>query len=165
MDADSLLSKYLFFLLDATTDPMGFPIYDSIVKELSVKIAEKLGIPQALIRTKEMWELCILLKEIVTVLEQRDPVLWNQQTAFRSKFALLDYFLWRVGKAGRFNFSLLITRNELLTHSKSLSMIKALQKYASVNKKYSQIAKAKMVMCLKNLHPRFLMWYLIYSKI
>ena len=48
MTAESLLSKYLFFLVDATANKMGFPIYDSIVKDLSVKIAKNLGIQKSL---------------------------------------------------------------------------------------------------------------------
>ena len=113
MTAESLLSKYLFFLVDATANKMGFPIYDSIVKDLSVKIAKNLGIQKSLIKTDTMWQLCELLKAIVAELQKRDPALWNNQTALRSKFALLDYFLWRIGKVGRFNFSLLITYSVL----------------------------------------------------
>ena len=165
LTAESLLSKYLFFLLDATPCTVGFPINDSIVKDLSVKIAKKLNIPSALIKTGTMWELCVLLKAIVDVLSQRDPALWNNPMPLRSKFALLDYFLWRIGKVGRFSFSLLITPSELRNHSISFIKIKALQKYAASHKQYAKIAKAKMVMELRNLPPRFLAWYIVYSKI
>ena len=165
LTAESLLSKYLFFLLDATPCTVGFPINDSIVKGLSVKIAQKLNIPNNLIQTGSMWELCVLLKAIVGVLSQRDPALWNNPSPLRSKFALLDYFLWRIGKVGRFSFSLLITPSELRNHSISFIKIKALQKYAASHKQYANIAEAKMVMELRNLPPRFLEWYIVYSKI
>ena len=165
LTAESLLSKYLFFLLDATPCTVGFPINDSIVKGLSVKIAPKLNIPSALIKTGKMWELCVLLKAIVDVLSQRDPALWNNPMPLRSKFALLDYFLWRIGKVGRFSFSLLITPSELRKHHISFIKIKALQKYAASHKQYAKIAEAKMVMELYNLPQRFLAWYIVYSKI
>lgn len=168
LTAESLLSKYLFFLLDATRCTVGFPINDSIVKGLSVKIAKKLNIPNHLIQTGTMWELCVLLKAIVDVLSQRDPALWNMWNnplPLRSKFALLDYFLWRIGKVGRFSFSLLITPSELCKHLISFIKIKALQKYAASHKQYAKIAEAKMVMELRNLPPRFLAWYIVYSKI
>ncbi|MGN0212352.1 MAG: hypothetical protein ACI4AN_05330 [Muribaculaceae bacterium] len=165
MTAESLLSKYLFFLVDATANKMGFPIYDSIVKDLSVKIAKKLRIQKSLIKTGTMWQLCELLKAIVAELQKRDPALWNNQTALHSKFALLDYFLWRIGKVGRFNFSLLITYSELRKYSKTLRKIKALQNYKAKHKQAAKIATSKMVLELRNLPPRFLAWYNVYTKI
>ena len=78
---------------------------------------------------------------------------------------MLDYFLWRICKVGRFSFSLLITPSELRNHRISFIKIKALQKYAASHKQYANIAEAKMVMELRYLPPRFLAWYIVYSKI
>ena len=52
------------------------------------------------------------LRSIIDVLECDDPNLWNVNSM--TKFEILDYFLWHIGKAGQKSYSLLLTKNEML---------------------------------------------------
>ncbi|MGM9844733.1 MAG: hypothetical protein ACI30K_00675 [Muribaculaceae bacterium] len=123
MKATSLISKYLFFLVNAHGDKVGFPIYDSVVRDLLPALADKLGLNQGnkKLKISEMTDYTIAVKNIISALSQNDSDLWNtfgNATYIKSQCDLLDYFLWRIGKAGNLSFSLLVTENELKSLTK-----------------------------------------------
>lgn len=115
MYAMSLISKYLFFLLEAQKCPIGFPIYDSIVKRLLPKISKKIGVNKTANGTKVNGK---NLKDIDKFVDSINTVANKIRIQPRhfcgtqlSQFAVLDYFLWRIGKVGALSFSLLLTEN------------------------------------------------------
>ena len=148
--ATSLISKYLFFLVNAHGDKVGFPIYDSVVRDLLPALADKLGLNQVNSNPdlKEMADYTIAVKNIISALSQKDQNdidLWNtfgNATHIKSQCDLLDYFLWRIGKAGNLSFSLLVTRPELgtLTNAGVLTQIKSTQD--KIKKAKDKLAKA-----------------------
>ena len=113
--APSLLSKYFFFAAIACNNNgnWGFPIYDTIAKEMMVKVQGFLGIPQTRISSNSsinISQYVMGMKSIVDTLSISNPSLWSNVY----KFELLDYFLWHVGKAGHKSYSLLMTKNEIM---------------------------------------------------
>ena len=75
-----------------------------------------------------------------------------------SRFAVLDYFLWRIGKVGDLSFSLLITRDQLVTYSNVLARIKEINGLKLQPKdKYQQAYEY-----IAQLPSRFLLWWHIY---
>lgn len=112
--AVSIISKYLFFLLEVQGCPkgsnihFGFPIYDSVVKELLPKLGAKIGI--TIVKSK--------IKNIVAYIEAIKAVALKLKLDVKqhdglSVFGVLDFFLWRIGKVGNLSFSLLLTYDEL----------------------------------------------------
>lgn len=131
--APSILSKYIYFLLQANlSDNIGFPIYDSIVGEYAPKIAQHLGTTYKNCSTK-IWRYTYMLSEIIRVLEAQDPNLWNQQNPCKTKFALLDHFLWRIGKAKKGSFSLLMTRIETEDYIRQGTVPKRIQNWQNIS--------------------------------
>lgn len=117
--APSIISKYLYFLLQTNhTNNIGFPIYDSLVCKIAPKIAQKLGVIHYGCCT-DIWKYTFMLSEIIRVLEAQNPSLWNKQNPRKTKFALLDHFLWRIGKVKTNSFSLLLTKSELISYLNS----------------------------------------------
>ena len=120
--APSLISKYFFF---ATTQcPLvgnwGFPIYDTIACDLLRSVQRFLGIPptptQKFSLVNGSLDIDIYidgLRRIVVELEKDDYGLWNHTSM--TKFQILDYFLWHIGKAGKKSYNLLLTKNEVKT--------------------------------------------------
>ena len=95
-----------------------------------------------------MADYTIAVKNIISALSQKDQNdidLWNtfgNATHIKSQCDLLDYFLWRIGKAGNLSFSLLVTRPELgtLTNAGVLTQIKSTQD--KIKKAKDKLAKA-----------------------
>ena len=115
-EAPSILSKYFFFLMQQNMpNNIGFPIYDSIVCKYAPEIANKLGIKSYGCKS-DIGIYTYMLYQIIKLLESKNPQLWNQQNTRRTKFALFDHFLWRVGKAKEKSFSLLLTRQEYIDY-------------------------------------------------
>ncbi|MGN0222606.1 MAG: hypothetical protein ACI4AM_01130 [Muribaculaceae bacterium] len=104
--AVSIISKYLFFLLEVHKFPDGFPIYDSIVMNLLPKIGSKIGIPIVRKNIKDITQYIEAIKKVAQRLGIRPR-------NGRSVFGVLDFFLWRIGKVGELSFSLLLTYHEL----------------------------------------------------
>lgn len=142
--AVSIISKYLYFLLEAQGCPEGFPIYDSIVKELLPKIGRKLGqkITQSSIQD---------IVPYVTTIKTVADAIGVQPRYGLSKFAVFDFFLWRIGKVGRANFSLLLTEQEVVQYQTTLADIKA-----------KRDTPANLPPLIAQLPGRFLLWYHIY---
>lgn len=115
--AASIISKYLFFLLEVQKFPDGFPIYDSIVMNLLPKIGSKIGIPIVRKNIKDITQYIAAIKNVAQALGIRPR-------NGRSVFGVLDFFLWRIGKVGELSFSLLLTYSELQKHSSDIEKIK-----------------------------------------
>lgn len=131
--ATSLISKYLFFLVLASGDKMGFPIYDSIANKLTPKLAVYLGISKPG-KVANIIDLTVIQKQLVSVLSKADPLLWNNGTM--NHLEILDYFLWRIGKVGNLSFSLLLTKSELLQHSSNIANFVNPQSFAKMPKRF-----------------------------
>ena len=142
--AVSIISKYLYFLLEAQGCPVGFPIYDSIVKELLPKIGRKLG---QKITQNSIQDIVPYVTAIKTVAD----AIGVQPRNGLSKFAVFDFFLWRIGKVGRANFSLLLTEQEVVQYQTTLADIKA-----------NRDTPANLPTLIARLPGRFLLWYHIY---
>lgn len=119
--AVSIISKYLFFLLEVQKSPngvhIGFPIYDSIVKKLLPKVGYKIGIPISLTKINNIVNYVAAIKDVA-------QKLGIKPRNGRSVFGVLDFFLWRIGKVGELSFSLLLTRSELKNCLHILKQIK-----------------------------------------
>ncbi len=142
--AVSIISKYLYFLLEAQGCPEGFPIYDSIVKELLPKIGRKIGHK---ITKNSIQDIVPYVTAIKTVAD----VIGVQPRNGLSKFAVFDFFLWRIGKVGRANFSLLLTEQEVKQYKGVLANIKA-----------NRATPANLPPLIAQLPGRFLLWHYIY---
>ena len=113
----SIISKYLFFLLEAHGCPTGFPIYDSIVKKLLPRIAKKIGVTKTVNGTAINGKNLKVIDKYVDCINSVANTIGIQPQKHNnvqlSQFAVLDYFLWRIGKVGALSFSLLLTEGEL----------------------------------------------------
>lgn len=153
--AVSIISKYLYFLLEAQGCQVGFPIYDSIVKDLLPGVSKKIGINIKAKSIKNIVPYVIAIKNVANTLNVTHRV---HKNIAMSRFAVLDYFLWRIGKVGDLSFSLLITRDQLVTYSKVLAIIKYINGLKPQPKnKYQQAYKY-----ISQLPSRFLLWWHIY---
>lgn len=152
----SIISKYLFFLLEVQGCATGFPIYDSMAKGLLPKVAQRLGIDRFASGTKINGA---NIKDIVKYVECINTVAQAIGIQPRvhdgkqlSQFAVFDFFLWRIGKVGNLSFSLLLTKSELPKYQTTLAAIKA-------NRNNPRVLPA----LIAQLPGRFLLWYRIYQ--
>ncbi len=116
--APSLISKYFHFVsIVCHQNDWGFPIYDTIVANLLNDMQRFLQIPRTPAKYfKSPKNLNINkyidgLKCIVTELSRFDSETWNGKNHL--KFEMLDYCLWHIGKCGKKNHNLLLTKQEL----------------------------------------------------
>lgn len=133
--ATSLISKYLFFLVLASGDKMGFPIYDSIANKLTPKLAVYLGISTPG-KVTNILDLTVIQKKIVGVLSNADTLLWNNGKM--NYLEILDYFLWRIGKVGNLSFSLLLTKCELKRYSSVIANFKNPDSFLSMPNRFKK---------------------------
>lgn len=118
--AQSLISKYLFFLLENhhSANTIGFPIFDSIAKELQIPLYKKLvgGKASGSDMGGYIKKMRAILDCLKDSLDKYSNVWQMPSTVCQTQFGLLDYFLWRIGKSGRFSFSLLWSKKEKAAH-------------------------------------------------
>lgn len=119
--AQSLVSKYLFFLLEthhSQGNTLGFPIYDSIANDLQKPLLKRLN--RRTMTENDMVGYVGGMKTLLDCLINDSPSdnhVWQMPSlACNTQFGLLDYFLWRIGKSGLFSFSLLWTKEEKQKH-------------------------------------------------
>ena len=166
--AVSIISKYLFFLLEAQGCSTGFPIYDSMVKGLLPKVARKLGLANTASGTKingsNLDDIVKFVDCINTVANAIDIQPRKHNGKHLSKFAVFDYFLWRIGKVGDFSYSLLLTENELGQPKviKALEEIKEAIKDRTDKEMLSPAFITSILPQVAKLPGRFLLWYHIY---
>ena len=120
--ATSLLSKYAYYqLLVQSGNALGFPIYDSLVKEvLPTILLQTLGVKVK----KTFLNSCTIEEFIQTVNLLRDAVFNNTTTRMSclQQFDILDAYLWRLGKIKNGNLSLLFTKNEYIKFVNNLGL-------------------------------------------
>jgi hypothetical protein len=156
--AQSLVSKYLFFLLEnnKSSNLLGFPIYDSIAKNLQNPMLKKLGI-----KVQSDNSVIGYVKKMSAILDclmhSANNGVWQlQNSRCNTRFGLLDYFLWRVGKCGTFSFSLLWSNVE---KKKYYITAKNLQK------KLKNSVSPQNTKDFDHLPSRFKDWYNVYISI
>lgn len=115
----SLLSKYAYYCLVQQGDkyPMGFPIYDSLAKDIYPKLWKKL-LPKEKMKGSDSMENYIedLSKICNSLFEEGNTIYGMQQ------FDLLDAYLWRMGKFSNGNLSLLLERDNYVQFIKNLEL-------------------------------------------
>ena len=104
----SLVSKYAYYalLLDGKSYPLGFPIYDSLVMEVYPKVCKNLGL-------SGMFKNAMSAKietYVAALNDVRIALFGSTNTLFNGfqQFDILDAYLWRMGKFGNGNYSLLL---------------------------------------------------------
>lgn len=125
--AASLISKYFHFVsIVCPQNDWGFPIYDTIVANLLNDMQRFLQIPRTPAKYfKSPKNLDINkyidgLKCIVLELSKFDSQMWNDK--IRLKFEMLDYYLWHIGKCGKKNYNLLLTKQEMLAYTQTSTL-------------------------------------------
>ena len=125
----SLISKYLFFLVDGRDDDAhGFPIYDRYARENAAALAYMLGFKQYKKKIEDMAQHIDAIKSIINELQQCDPELWTSQNPFNTQCDLLDHIIWRIGKIKNNSVSLLVREADLKQGSKARKPLAALIK-------------------------------------
>ncbi len=151
----SIISKYLYFLLEAQGCQVGFPIYDSIVQDLLPHVARKIGISITSNGINDIVPYVIAIKNVANTLNVTHRI---HNGKAMSQFAVLDFVLWRIGKVGNLSFSLLLKHNELIIHANDLAQIKKI-----VNSKKNTVIKQQLAYPhIINLPYRFQLWWQIY---
>ena len=114
----SLISKYAYYclLMDTTSYPLGFPIYDSLARESYQKVMKALGLKpntaQSLVIQKNSGSIGAY---IVALNKLREEIFGTGSTALfhgLQQFDILDAYLWWMGKLEGGNLSLLLTKSE-----------------------------------------------------
>lgn len=104
----SLMSKYAYYCLVQQGDkyPMGFPIYDSLAKDIYPKLWKKLLSGEPMNGSDNMADYIKDLTKICNSLFEEGKTIYGMQ-----QFDLLDAYLWRMGKFSNGNLSLLLERD------------------------------------------------------
>lgn len=118
--AKSLLTKYCYFqLMLDTDDKIGFPIYDSLAKNMYQPVCNYVGLTgkRKLSSSSDINIIAYLnmMKELATKLD-----ICGQYSL--QNFDILDAYLWRMGKFSEGNFSLLLNKEEYLTLIKAFKL-------------------------------------------
>lgn len=115
----SLLSKYAYYcvLQESQKYPMGFPIYDSLAKEIYPKLWAKLDLGVKSTEEKEMKAYVADLRKICSALFEREADSFGMQ-----QFDLLDAYLWRMGKFSHGNLSLMLERKDYVRFITNLGL-------------------------------------------
>lgn len=129
----SLISKYLFFLVDGRDDDAyayGFPIYDRYARENAAALADMLGFKQDKKKIEDMAQHIVAINSIINKLQESDadPELWTSQNPFNTKCDLLDHVIWRIGKIKNNSVSLLVREADIKQGSEARESLVALKK-------------------------------------
>lgn len=126
----SLISKYLFFLVDGRDDAYGFPIYDRYARENAAALAYMFGFKQDKKKIEDMAQHIEAINKIINTLQgsDADPELWTSQNPFNTQCDLLDHIIWRIGKIKNNSVSLLVREADLKQGSKAREPLAALKK-------------------------------------
>ena len=115
----SLLSKYAYYCLlqQGGKYHMGFPIYDSLAKDIYPKLWKKLLPEETMNGSDNMADYVKDLSKICNSLFEEGNTIFGMQ-----QFDLLDAYLWRMGKFSNGNLSLLLERNDYIEFIKNLEL-------------------------------------------
>lgn len=102
--AISLISKYCYFLYLSKKEqyPDGYPIFDSLAREMVGRLLKYLGVEQKLIKIETMSDHIRATARLYDALKKFYP------SSTLQAFDLLDRLLWRLGKVSQGSLSLLI---------------------------------------------------------
>ena len=119
-EAKSLLSKYCYFqLMLDPEDKIGFPIYDSLAKNMYQPVCNYIGLTCkkkfSSSSVMRMFSYLDYMKELRTKLE-------IQEQYKLQSFDILDAYLWRMGKFSEGNFSLLLNKDDYLKLIKAYNL-------------------------------------------
>lgn len=148
-EAKSLISKYFYFqlMLDAE-DRIGFPIYDSLAKNMYKPVCNYIGLMDTpkLSSTPDVNIIAYLslLKKLASKLEI------NGQYELQD-FDILDAYLWRMGKFSEGNFSLLLNKDEYLTLIKAYNLKGYEKKDKKNDPEVNTILKGEMLKSYKQI--------------
>lgn len=125
----SLLSKYAYYELMQEREryPIGFPIYDRLAREAYPTVRKMLG-------EKDFYSMPSLetpsIKQYITCLTQLRKGLFDDNKLFEGyqQFDILDAYLWRMGKFGDGNLSLLLGREDYVKFIVNLGMAAPVEK-------------------------------------
>lgn len=111
----SLMTKYAYYALlqDKEKYPLGFPIYDSLVKEAYPKVCNMIGVPsKKTVKLPPMGTPSI--EKFIEALKQVRSKLFDNEELFHEyqQFDIQDAYLWRMGKFEEGNLSLLLSKKE-----------------------------------------------------
>lgn len=120
----SLLSKYAYYcLLQAPRQyPLGFPIYDSLAKEMYARVCQVLGVRHLSLSVQHSSEMTI--DRYVTALWKLRDALFDDKALYEGyqQFDILDAYLWRMGKFSEGNLSLLLSKKDYVKFIKNLRL-------------------------------------------
>lgn len=147
----SLMSKYAYYcLLGKSNYPLGFPIYDSLSRKMSIKVTKALG------NTPEVTKVTSFEDHLKNLDNLRKYVFigsGNNLYQNIQQFDLLDAYLWRMGKIEEGNLSLLLNKKE---YKKFVACISPYTPHKNIFKKLNASK------CLnKNLIPLVNHWNLL----
>lgn len=119
-EAKSLLSKYFYFqLMIEVEDKIGFPIYDSLAKNMFNPVCKYAGLMDV---TKISSNSNVNILSYLTLLKRLASQLNINGQYDLQDFDILDAYLWRMGKFSEGNFSLLLNKDEYLTLIKAYNL-------------------------------------------
>lgn len=114
----SLLSKYAYYALikDKANYPLGFPIYDKLVREFYPKVCKMLGINATSLKTD--------IDNYVKSMDKIRKLLFGNNCLFNGyqQYDILDAYMWRMGKFENGNLSLLLCRCDYELFIKNLGL-------------------------------------------
>ncbi len=116
----SLLSKYAYYcLLTAEKEELGFPIYDSLARDMFNKIARLFGIKDKISQEDG-------IERYIEKMNKLREVIFTGYKPANSfqQYDILDAYLWRMGKINNGNFSLLLNRENYIRFVKNLKLDK-----------------------------------------
>ena len=121
----SLMSKYAYYaiLQDVKQHPLGFPIYDSLALAMYPKVCERLAINTDLDSTN------VSIEKYIAALNELRKIIFEQEKddLFEGKYQqydILDAYLWRMGKLGKGNYSLLLNKSDYCRLIRNLGLEK-----------------------------------------
>ena len=121
----SLMSKYAYYaiLQDTKQHPLGFPIYDSLALAMYPKVCERLAINTDLDSTN------VSIEKYIAALNELRKIIFEQEKddLFEGKYQqydILDAYLWRMGKLGKGNYSLLLNKSDYCRLIRNLGLEK-----------------------------------------
>lgn len=119
-EAKSLLSKYCYFqLMIDPNDKIGFPIYDSLAKNMYQPVCNYIGLTN---KRKISSSSDINIIAYLTMMKELVSKLIISGTYPLQDFDILDAYLWRMGKFSEGNFSLLLNKEDYLTLIKAYNL-------------------------------------------
>ncbi len=146
----SILSKYAYFCLlqQPQTYPLGFPIYDSLAREMYPIVCKALGVVMPLkenVYTNTQKQ--IPIEDYICSIQELRKAVFDDEQLYNGQyeqFDVLDAYLWRMGKVNNGNVSLLMTREEYEGYVRDALQMEGWTKPKDSKSKFDSVAKDKL---------------------